>query len=143
MLHRHLRSKSWLSHVDLALAVKDLEATSQITGKISACPNPICFGQRCVLSWKTNDPCGAEVRVLIGENPEKLVAKGGRSGQIEIPWIANSTVYDFRLFSASRPDVMIDSVKVRREIDSAPAALREIADEVTRGNVDVAALSGF
>ncbi len=31
------------------------------------------------------------------------------------------------------PEVAIDSVKARRDIESAPAALREIADEVKRG----------
>lgn len=71
------------------------------------------------------------------------MAKGGRSGQVEIPWIADSIVYEFRLYSASRPNVLIDSVKARREIESAPAALREIADEFIRGNIDVAAVSGF
>jgi hypothetical protein len=120
-----------------------MEVTGQITGRIIVTPNPVCFGQRCVVSWDTNDPAGAEVRVSTGANDEKLVAKGGKSGQVEIPWIADSTVYEFRLYPRSRPAVAIDSVKARREIDSAPAALREIAEEVTRGNVDVTALSRF
>ena len=119
------------------------EVTGQITGRIIVTPNPVCFGQRCVVSWDTNDPAGAEVRVSTGANDEKLVAKGGKSGQVEIPWIADSTVYEFRLYPRSGPTVAIDSVKARREIDSAPAALREIAEEVTRGNVDVTALSRF
>jgi hypothetical protein len=34
-------------------------------------------------------------------------------------------------------------VKTRRSIESAPAALRELADEVTRGNIDVMELSQF
>ena len=71
------------------------------------------------------------------------MARGGTSGQVEIPWIADSTVYEFRLYSAGRPDMAIDSVRARREIESAPAALREIADEVRRGNVDMADLSRF
>jgi Methyltransferase domain len=138
-----LQSKSWLSQVNLGLAVNKTEVTGQITGKITASPNPICFGQRCVVSWNTNDPRGAEVRVSTGANEEKLVAKGGRSGQVEIPWIANSTIYEFRLYAASRPDVPIDSVKARRDIESAPTVLREITDEVTRGNIDLAEISGF
>lgn len=52
-------------------------------------------------------------------------------------------VYDFRLYAASQPDMPIDSVKVRRDLDSAPMVLREIADEVPRGNVDMAELSRF
>jgi predicted O-methyltransferase YrrM len=123
--------------------VDKTESTGQLTGKINANPNPICFGQRCVISWDTNDPAGAEVRVSTGSNEEKLVTQGGKSGDLEIPWITDSTVYEFRLYAASRPEVALDSVKARREIESAPAALREIADEVTRGNIDMAELSRF
>ena len=119
------------------------EPTGQITGKITASPNPICFGQRCVISWDTNDPAGAEVRVSIGPDDEKPVAQGEKCGSVEIPWITNSTVYEFRLYAASRPDVPLDSVKTRRSIESAPAALRDLADEVTRGNIDVMELSQF
>ncbi len=119
------------------------QAKGQITGKISASPNSICFGQRCVVSWDTNDPAGAEVRVSVGADDEKLVAQGGASGQVEIPWIADATVYEFRLYPASRPGVAIDSVQARRELETAPAALREIADEVARGNIDMAELSRF
>ena len=71
------------------------------------------------------------------------MAQGGRSGQVEIPWIANSTVYEFRLYAASRPDVPIDSVKARRDIESAATVLREITDEVARGNIDLAEVSRF
>jgi hypothetical protein len=138
-----LQNKSWLSQVDLGLTVNKTEVTGQITGKITASPNPTCFGQRCVVSWNTNDPRGAEVRVSTGANEEKLVAQGGRSGQVEIPWIANSTVYEFRLYAASRPDVPIDSVKARRDIESAATVLREITDEVARGNIDLAEVSRF
>jgi hypothetical protein len=96
-----------------------------------------------MISWDTNDPAGAEVRVSTGPDDEKLVTQGGKSGQVEIPWITDSTVYEFRLYAASRPNVALDSVRARREIESAPAALREIADEVRRGNVEMAELSRF
>ncbi len=96
-----------------------------------------------MISWNTNDPAGAEVRVSTGPDDEKLVTQGGKSGQVEIPWITDSTVYEFRLYAASRPNVALDSVRARREIESAPAALREIADEVKRGNVEMAELSRF
>jgi hypothetical protein len=115
-----------------------------IVGKINAAPNPILFGQGAVLiSWETNDPSGAEVRVSTSPDDEKLVTKGGKSGHVEIPWIANSTVYEFRLYAASRPDAPIDLVQVRRALDSAAIALREIADEALRGNIDMAELSRF
>ena len=119
------------------------EPTGEITGKIKATPNPLYFGQRCVISWETNDPAGAEVRVLSEPDHEKVVTRGEKSGHVEIPWITDSKVYEFRLYAASRPEVAIDSVKARREIESAPAALREIADEVQRGNIDMSELSRF
>jgi len=123
--------------------VNKKEPSAEITGKISANPNPLFFGQRCVISWDTNDPAGAEIRVSTGADDEQLVTQGGTSGHVEIPWIKDSKVYEFRLYVASRPEVAIDSVKARREIESAPAALREIADEVTRGNIDMSELSQF
>ena len=119
------------------------DRTRQITGTISANPNPLCFGQQCVISWETNDPAGAEVRVSTGADDERLVTQGGKSGHVEIPWITDSTVYEFRLYPASRPNVAIDSVKARREIESAPAVLREIAEEVNRGNIGMNELSQF
>jgi len=123
--------------------VNKTEPTGKITGKINADPNPLFFGQRCVISWETNDPAGAEVRVSTGTDDEKLVTQGGPSGHVEIPWIRDSKVYEFRLYVASSPEVAIDSVKARRDIESAPAALREIADEVKRGNIEISELSRF
>jgi hypothetical protein len=52
-------------------------------------------------------------------------------------------LYEFRLYAASQPDVPMDSVKVRRDLESTPAVLRGIADEVTRGNIDLTELSRF
>jgi Methyltransferase domain len=116
----------------------------EITGKIFAQPNPIYFGQGgVVISWQTNDPAGAEIRVLPGTEQEKLVTRRGKSGQLEIPWITDSRVYEFRLYGASRPDVILDRVKARRAIESASAALAQIADEVNHGNIDTAELSRF
>ena len=83
------------------------------------------------------------MRVSTGSDDEKLLTQGGTSGHLEIPWITDSKVYEFRLYAASRPDVVIDSVKARRDMASAPAALREIAAEVSRGNIDTADLSRF
>jgi predicted O-methyltransferase YrrM len=57
--------------------------------------------------------------------------------------MTDSNVYEFRLYPASRPGTAIASVKARREMRSAPAALREIADEVQRGNIEMAELSRF
>jgi hypothetical protein len=125
--------------------VNNTERTRRITGKISANPNPISFGQGCVvISWETNDPAGVEVRVSTSRDGEKLVSKSqGNSGQAEISWIVDSTVYDFRLYAASQPDTPVDSVQVRRDLDSAPMVLRELAEEALRGNIDMVELSRF
>jgi hypothetical protein len=125
--------------------VSNTKPTGPIVGEVKAEPNPIPFGQRCVvISWETNDPAGGEVRVSTSTDDEKLVNKSKeRSGQTEIPWIVGSTIYDFRLYAASQPDTPIDSVKVRRDFESVPMILRKLADEVLRGNVDMAELSQF
>jgi len=123
--------------------VNKTEPTGEITGKINADPNPLFFGQRCVISWETNDPTGAEIRVSTGTADEQVVTRGGPSGRVEIPWINESKVYEFRLYPASRPEVAIGSVKARRQMESAAAALREIPDEVGRRNIDMAGRSQF
>jgi len=124
--------------------VSNTKRADGITGKISASPNPIHFGQgSVVISWKTNDRRGGEVRVSTSPGHEKLVTIGGKSGQIEIPWIVDSTIYDFRLYAAAQPTAPIDSVEVRRDFDSVPLILCELADEVLRGNIDMAHLSKF
>jgi hypothetical protein len=124
--------------------VSNTKRAEGVTGKISASPNPIHFGQgSVVISWKTNDRRGGEVRVSSSPGHEKLVTIGGKSGQIEIPWIVDSTIYDFRLYAASQPTAPIDSVEVRRDFDSVPLILCELADEMLRGNIDMAHLSKF
>ena len=121
------------------------EPAEKITGKISADPNPLCLGQsRVVISWETNDPAGGEVRVSTSPGNEKLVNKSKeQAGQTEIPWIVGSTIYDFRLYAASQPDTPIDSIKVRRDLESASMILRELTGEVLHGNIDMAELSQF
>jgi hypothetical protein len=125
--------------------VSKTERTEKITGKIRADPNPVCFGQgRVVISWETNDPAGSEVRVSTSPDDEKLVNKSKeRSGQTEIPWIVDSTIYDFRLYAASEPDTPIDSVEVRRDLDSASMVLRELREEIMRGNISMKEVSQF
>jgi hypothetical protein len=116
-----------------------------ITGKIVATPNPVPpeEGSRVVISWETNDPDGGEIRVATSAREERLVTRGGTSGHVEIHWIADSTEYEFRLYPASRPDIPVDSVKVRRSSNSLDPLLREVALEVTHGNIGVTVLSRF
>jgi hypothetical protein len=124
--------------------VSKTERTGEITGRISANPNPLPFGQgHVVISWETNDRAGGEVRVSTSSGDEKLVSKGQRSGQTQIPWITDSRTYDFRLYGASYPETLIASVKVKRDLSSAPVILRELAAEAMRGNIDVIEVSQF
>jgi len=124
--------------------VKSTTQDSQITGKISANPNPVSFGQGSVtISWETNDPSGAEIRVSTGPDDEKRVSQVGRAGQIEVPWIVDSKIYDFRLYASSWPDKPIDSVKVKRDLDSVSAILRKLATEAMQGNINMSELSQF
>jgi Methyltransferase domain len=123
--------------------VNKTEATGEITGKINANPNPLFFGQRCVISWETNDPAGAEIRVSTGVDDEQLVTQAGPCGHVEIPWINDSKIYDFRLYAASQADKPIDTVRVKRDFESVPLILRELADEALRGNIGMAELSRF
>jgi hypothetical protein len=122
--------------------VKTPTQTGKIAGKISANPNPLPFGKNCVvISWETNDPAGAELRVVTSRGEEKLVSKGA-SGQTEIPWIVDS-IYDFRLYAASQPETLLGSVKVKRDLSSAPVIMRELAAEVAQGNIDIMQVSQF
>jgi len=124
--------------------VSKTERPGEITGRISANPNPLPFGQgHVVISWETNDRAGVEVRVLAAPGNERLVRRGKESGQIHIPWITDSTTYDFRLYGASRPESPIDSVKVRWDLDSAPMILRELATAAKQGNIDIMEVSKF
>ena len=95
-----------------------------------------------MISWETNDPAGGEVRVSTSSGEEKVVSRG-QSGQKEIPWIVDSTTYDFRLYAASHFETPIDSVQVRRALDSDPMVLRELADQALRGNIDTKELCRF
>jgi len=123
--------------------VINTQPAGTIAGKINAAPNPIPFGQRGVLiSWETNDASGAEVRVSTSDGEEKVVSQG-QSGQTEVEWIVGPKAYDFRLYPASQPNAPIDSVEVRRDFEAVRMILRDLAEEVRRGNIGTADLSEF
>ena len=67
----------------------------------------------------------------------------GQIGRVEISWIAESKEYDFRVYGASQPDAALDSMKVRRGVDSLQTVLRQLTIEVKHGNIDVTELSRF
>lgn len=117
------------------------EPTGQITGKIAATPNPIPFGQsRATISWETNDPTGAEIRVCISAGDEKVVSRG-QSGTAEISWIEESAEYDFRVYAASMPAKPLDAVKVRRA--SQGGIFRDLTKQVMRGKIDLSEVVQF
>ena len=121
-----------------------MQRTGKITGKITAEPNPISLEQGpVVISWETNDPAGAEVRVSTTDGDQKLVTRGGKSGHVEIPWITDATDYEFSLHVATQPDTAIDSVKVRCSNKLSHPLLRQAAAEVANGNITVPMLSRF
>jgi hypothetical protein len=115
---------------------------SSIAGKIIATPNPVPFGEDVLISWGTNDPVGGEVRLLMSSGEEKLISRQP-SGQKKIPWITGVTAHEFRLYANTQPNSPLDSVKVRRDVGSTPAVMGDIANEVTRGNIDMMELSQF
>jgi hypothetical protein len=123
--------------------VKKAEGIRQITGQINASPNPVPFENGSVtISWETNDPDGAEIRVVAPAQEEKLVSRGGKSGQLEIHWIAKSVEYEFRLYPNSRLGEPVSSVNVRRGNSPSPL-LQELTLQIAGGNIDVNDLSRF
>ena len=94
-----------------------------------------------MIAWETNDPAGAELRVATSYGEEKLVSRGA-SGQTEIPWIADS-IYEFRLYGASRPDTRIGSVTVTRDLSSASAILGELEAAVRQGTIEMKEIAQF
>ena len=115
-----------------------------ITGKIVATPQRLSPAQdaRVVISWRTNDPSGGEVRVSTSGGDEKLVSRG-QSGEVEIPWIAKDANYEFRLFANSQPQKMLDSVKIGSPSDSVLNNLRQLAEKLTQGTIDLTGLKEF
>src|SRR5205814_7324816 len=72
-------------------ALKTLRKTARrkaFTGKIRAVPNPPPPQPQSpvFISWETNDPKGAEVRVYCAD-AEQLVTRAGQTGEVEIGWI--------------------------------------------------------
>ena len=47
------------------------------------------------------------------------------------------------MYAASEPTATVDSVEVRRDLDSARIILRKLAEEAGRGNIDMVELSRF
>ena len=115
-----------------------------ITGKISASPNPIpsIEGSRTLITWETNDPEGAEVRVSTSTAEEKLFSRG-RSGSVDVPWIVGTADYRFDLYGLTTPGKRLDCVTVRRSGGSLEGVLALVAAEARGGNIDLEQLARF
>jgi hypothetical protein len=115
------------------------------TGKIVAMPNPppAAEDSPVVISWGTNDSMGAEIRVSTAGGPEQLVTRGGQAGEVDVGWVKGAREYEFRLYASSQPKRRLDSVTVRRRVGSWQLVLRELADQITRGKIDVTEVSEF
>ena len=129
----------------LLLPVSNTKRARTITGKISANPNPILLGKAAWYFMGDERSLGRRGARFDLSGPGKT---GNQEQETVRPdrnpmdcWIRR--YYDFRLYGNSQPEARLDSVLVRRAIDSAPMALRDLADEVRRGNIDLAELSRF
>jgi hypothetical protein len=128
-------------------ALKNLRKTARqkaFTGKIRAMPNPPPPERESpvLISWETNDPKGAEVRVYWGD-AEQVVTRAGQIGEVKIDWIDRASEYEFRLYSPSAPELCIDSVKVRRRRGPSKSELNDLSEKIARGEIDVVDLTDF
>ncbi len=113
-----------------------------ITGRITARPNPPLSGSKTKIIWETNDPLGAEVRVITAKDGDKLVSRGP-SGFVEVDWIVGLAPYEFELFGVSDPDRCLDRVAVQLSDVSPTAVLNKIAAEAAKGNIDLEEIARF
>jgi len=124
--------------------VTEASSPIRVTGEIAASPNPIPFakGGRTVLTWETNDPKSAEVRVSTSEAGEKLVSRG-RFGSVEVDWIESGTDYVFNLYSATEPKRSLANITVRRSDRSWENILGQVVEGARSKNIDLGEIAGF
>lgn len=118
---------------------------SRVTGDIVVMPNPPPAAEESpvIVAWQTNDPKGAEVRVVTGADNEQLVSRGGQTGEVELNWVRGATEYDFRLYGLSRPRTLLDSVRIKRRVGSWKSVFRELTKQVAHGQIDVTDAADF
>src|ERR1051325_5756632 len=63
------------------------------------------------ITWQTNDPLGAELRVFTATDGDKLVSRGG-SGSLQVDWILPERHYTFSLSGLSQSDRRLASVDI-------------------------------
>jgi len=83
---------------------------------IAADPNPVPDGPglgRTTISWTTLTKDDGEVWVSKDREPEQLFARG-RTGSVEVGWIATGSSYEFRLYSRDSSRRLLASAIVTR-----------------------------
>ena len=124
--------------------MSNAEKSAAVTGTITAVPNPVpsIDGARTVISWKTNDPKGAEVRVSTTCEEEKLFSRG-QKGSVEVEWITGFADYNFDLYGSSQPESRLDRVTVHQTNGSFSTVLSQMMEKAKRGKVDLEELATF
>ena len=131
------------------MELNDLQWTSLlhlpcITGSIAANPNPIpCANTKgTTIAWETNDPLGAEVRVSIPGQPDKLFGRGHK-GSVAVEWITAANLYRFDLYGLTQRELCLGHVIVRRKDESLPGLLAQLTAETGSGTADLDQLARF
>ena len=90
--------------------------TSKADPLLFATPNPVPAGPEVgttQIGWTTGDGSIGEIYVSIDSGPEILFARNSQGSQ-EANWIANGSVYVFRLYKVGRGKTPIALITVRR-----------------------------
>ncbi len=103
---------------------------------ISAAPNPIPAGAapgETTVTWTTGNGTEGRVKVSTDGGLERTVAAGPK-GTLPVNWISGSSMYEFRLYTATVPSTLLARVSVSRApADSIPH---------TPPDVDISRLGG-
>jgi hypothetical protein len=90
--------------------------TSRAEPILFASPNPVAPGPRAgrtEIRWNTGDGSVGEIHVSIDNRPEILFARSPQGVQ-EAAWIADGSMYVFRLYKVGEEKTLLASITVRR-----------------------------
>ena len=85
-------------------------------GELTATPNPVPAGAgqgTTTIEWSTGDDSEGQVYLRVGDEPETLFAQFPRGSQAA-PYIGAGPTYEFRLYSGTERERLLDSVEVTR-----------------------------
>jgi len=90
--------------------------TSKAEPLLFATPNPVPTGRdvgKTQIAWSTGDGSAGEVYVTVDDGPEILFARNPQGSQ-DANWIADGSVYVFRLYKVAKERTLLASTTVRR-----------------------------